>query len=167
MTLIGALLTAVCWLIQQSYSARSTQVGVAFQEKILRQTRPSLINDTSSADLAGYYSGAREATADQDSQYKDYGIDLQLFKSWRQGVVTLLEPEIPRNCAALFSGTNQTEISRITEANQNWNSSKYDQKFAKLFIDSEDCEEIRAEFDGNFYTSDEELSFPLAFSMNM
>ena len=83
-------------------------------------------------------------------------------------MVTRLEPEIPRNCAALFTGTNQTEISRVTEANRNWNSSEYDQKFANLFLnDSEGCEEIRTEFDRNFYTSDEELSFPLAFSINI
>ena len=117
-------------------------VSVLFQETVLRQTRPP-------------------------PQSENYSIDLQLFKSWKQGVVTLLEPEIPRNCAALFSGANQTEISRVTEANQNWNSSEYDQKFTNLFLDSEGCEEIRAEFNGNFYISNEELSFPLAFSINI
>jgi hypothetical protein len=134
-----SLLIAFCWFIQQSCSFRSTQVSVLYQEIVLQQTRPP----------------------------QSTGIDLQQFKSWKQGVVTLLEPEIPRNCAALFSGTNQTEISRVTQANQNWNSSEYDQNFANLFLESEGCEEIREEFDGNVYTSDEELSFPLAFSINI
>ena len=132
------LLIAICWFIQQSCSFRSTQVSDLFQKTVLQQTRPPHSE-----------------------------IDLQLFKSWKQGVVTRLEPEIPRNCAALFTGTNQTEISRVTEANRNWNSSEYDLKFANLFLDSEGCEEIRTEFDRNFYTSDEELSFPLAFSINI
>ena len=133
------LLIAICLLIQQSCSSRSMLASVLFQEKLLRQTRPP----------------------------KTYSVDLQLFKSWKQGLVTLLEPEIPRNCAALFTGANQTEINRVTEANQNWNSSEYDEKFANQFLDSEGCEKIRAEFDGNFYVTDEELSFPLAFSINI
>ena len=92
---------------------------------------------------------------------------MQQFKSWRQGVVTVVEPEIPGNCTALFIGANQTEISRVTQANQNWNSSRYDRKFSNTFLDSEDCEDIRAEFSGNFYISNEELLFPLAFSINI
>ena len=143
--------------MQQRCSSRSTQVSVLFQKKILQRTAA----DSPSP------STVFEQTRPSPQSDNYYRVDLQLFKSWKQGVVTLLEPEIPRNCAALFTGTNQTEISRVTEANQNWNSSEYDQKFANLFLDSEGCEEIRAEFDGNFYTSDEELSFPLAFSMNV
>ena len=151
------LLILICWFI---HSTRSTIVNDLFQETILGQTPPSPINISATID-------PDNGATDQDSQSRDHSIDLHLFKSWKQGVVTLLEPEIPRNCAALFSGTNQTEISRVTEANKNWNSSEYDQKFAKLFLDPEDCEEIRAEFDENFYISGEELSFPLAFSMNV
>ena len=134
------LLTIFCWFIRQKYSTHSTLVNYQKTQGKIQQDHSRTLEDS---------------------------LAMQPFKSWRQGVVTLLEPEIPRNCVALFNGTNQTEISRVTEANRNWNSSEYDQKFTKLFLDSEDCEEIGAEFDGNFYTSDEEHSFPLAFSMNI
>lgn len=93
-------------------------------------------------------------------------IDMQPFKSWNQSVVTLIEPEIPRNCSALFDG-DEREINRVANAKQNWKSSVYNQKFNKLYIDSTDCEDIRTEFEGNFYVSEEELSFPLAFSMTV
>ena len=152
------LVTLVYWFVQRNHSTRHSTIQI--QAITLGKTPTSPINTTAAA--------IGEALADRvDSLSKHHSIDLQLFKSWKQGVVTLLEPEIPRNCAALFAGVNQTEINRVTEANRNWNSSEYDQKFANLFLDSEGCEEIRAEFDGNFYTSDEELSFPLAFSINV
>ena len=92
-------------------------------------------------------------------------VDVQSFKSWNQGVVTLMEPVIPRNCEALFNG-DQKEFDRVASANQNWDHSVYNHKFNELF-DTEDCSTIRTEFEGNFYISDEELSFPLAFSMNV
>lgn len=93
-------------------------------------------------------------------------IDKQPYKSWNQSVVTLIEPEIPRNCSALFLG-DEEEIDKVTEAKKSWKSAAYNQKFKELYIDSKDCEEIRTEFEGNFYVSDEELSFPLAFSMTV
>ena len=146
------LLTVVWWFTKQKYTSHSVPITDLLQEKT-RQYRPS-----PTFTLPTYLPQIN------DSQYiKD--IDMQPFKSWRQGVVTLLEPETPRNCTALFNGqANQTEINKITK---NWNSSSYDWKFTKLFLDSEDCDNIREEFSGNFYVSDEELSFPLAFSMNI
>ena len=153
-----SLISLVYWFVQRSYSTHSTTAN----EPIEGTTR-GLTLATSTIINAS-------ANTDQELQSTEnymYSIDLQVFKSWKQGVVTLLEPEISRNCAALFTGINQTEISRVTEANRNWNSSEYDQKFANLFLNSEDCEEIRTEFEGNFYTSDEERSFPLAFSINI
>jgi hypothetical protein len=158
------LFTLIYWFVQRNYSTHSATANEPIQATAQEQTlATSPINASVTIDT-------ESGPIDQDSRSTEnlmYSIDLQQFKSWKQGVVTLLEPEIPRNCAALFTGTNQTEIRRVTEANQNWNSSEYDQKFANLYLDSEDCEEIRAEFEGNFYTSDEERSFPLAFSLNV
>ena len=159
------LVTLVYWFVQRNYSTHSTTAN----EPIEATIRGPWTLATSTI-LASVTIDTAIGATDQELQSTrnhTYSIDLQLFKSWKQGVVTLLEPEIPRNCAALFTGTNQTEISRVTEANRNWNSSEYDQRFANLFLDSEDCEEIIAEFEGNFYISDEERSFPLAFSMNV
>ena len=88
------------------------------------------------------------------------------YKSWNLSVVTLIEPEISRNCTALFKG-DTAEVNKVLAENRNWPSTAYDQKFNKLYLESEGCEDIVSEFQGNFYVSEEESSFPLAFSMNV
>lgn len=87
------------------------------------------------------------------------------YRSWKKGIVTLLEPEVSKNCSALFQG-NQEEIHRVAEVNKRWDHSRYNKKFSE-WIDSEDCQKIKIEFEENFYISGEEWSFPLAFAMNV
>ena len=87
------------------------------------------------------------------------------YKAWRHGVVTLIQPEIRRNCSLLFQG-DPGEIKRIKDENERLNSSEHD----KIFIDwvlSSDCATIKEEFTENLYTTKEELAFPLAFVMNI
>ena len=87
------------------------------------------------------------------------------YKAWTQGVMTVMEPEISRNCSLLFQG-DQDEAKRVQSENKAWNSSHYDKSFDDWAM-SGDCEKIKSEFTNNLYTAKEELDFPLAFSMNI
>ena len=87
------------------------------------------------------------------------------YKAWTQGVMTVMEPEISRNCSLLFQG-DQDEAKRVQSENKAWNSSHYDKSFDDWAM-SGDCEKIKSEFTNNLYTTKEELDFPLAFSMNI
>ena len=81
------------------------------------------------------------------------------YRAWNQGVITVMKPEISRNCSSLFQGeANNVEKERVV-----WNSSEF--ASFKDWAMSDDCERIRFEFLGNLYTTKEEVEFPLAFSM--
>ena len=87
------------------------------------------------------------------------------YKAWTQGVVTVMEPKISRNCSLLFQG-DKKEGERVERENKVWNSSQYNQTFNDWAL-SEDCEKIKSQFTNNMYTTKEELEFPLAFSINI
>ena len=87
------------------------------------------------------------------------------YKAWNDGVVTVMKPEITRNCSKLFQG-DQAEAKRVEYENEVWNSFEYDKHFNEWAM-SGDCDRIKSEFTNNMYTTNEELEFPLAFSMNV
>ena len=87
------------------------------------------------------------------------------YKGWNQGVVTVMKPEISRNCPSLFLG-DKNEVKKVQSENKAWNSSHYDKSFDEWAM-SGDCEKIKSEFTNNLYTTKEELDFPLAFSINV
>ena len=87
------------------------------------------------------------------------------YKAWTQGVMTVMEPEISRNCSLIFQG-DQDEVKRVQSENKAWNSSHYDKSFDD-WVMSGDCEKIKSEFTNNLYTTKEELDFPLAFSISV
>ena len=145
---------AVSWFMWQYRSWNWRSPVPVTDDRILEmlQSRPSPVPASSSASVEN---GREDITATQ-----------QAFKSWNRSVITLIEPKIPRNCSALMSG-DAAEINRVEQSQQNWKSSSYNKKFNKLYIDSGDCQEIRTEFENNLYVSEEERSFPLAFSMTV
>ena len=95
----------------------------------------------------------------------DCTLPLGVYRAWNQGVVTVMKPEITKNCPLLFQGES-SEVDRIKKENEAWNSAEFDKVFNDWAM-SDNCEKIRSEFMGNFYTTKEELEFPLAFSMNI
>ena len=85
------------------------------------------------------------------------------YKSWTKGVVSLLEPVVPRNCSLLFAGDKQ-EIERVQAAtNATGELLVYSQNKESILNDLNDCYYVKNEFSNNFYTSQEEIDFPLAF----
>ena len=87
------------------------------------------------------------------------------FRSWKHGLVTVMKPEISKNCSLLFQG-DPDEIERVREQNKMWNGTRNSNKFFDWALTG-NCSRIREDFFGNFYTSREEMDFPLAFSINV
>lgn len=87
------------------------------------------------------------------------------FNSWKTGVVTVMRPEISRNCSLLFEG-DPDEMKRVREQNQNWNGTQNSKHFFEWSLTG-NCTRIRDEFFDNFYVSREEMNFPLAFSLSI
>ena len=87
------------------------------------------------------------------------------YKAWSQGVVTVMRPQISKNCSILFQG-DQNEAKRVEYENKVWDSSEYDNYFDE-WATSTACSRIKLEFTNNLYTTKEELEFPLAFLMNI
>ena len=79
-----------------------------------------------------------------------------VFKSWSRGFVTKIGLLLHRNCSKLMAG-NVTKIERtIRPLNRRKNAYHTTANFSK-------CTHIMTEFNDNFYVSNSERSFPIAF----
>lgn len=92
-------------------------------------------------------------------------LPLEGYKSWKQGVLTVMQPRIHRNCSLLLRG-NAREVSRVRKENKVWNSAEFDRDFYDMAIFG-NCSKIRSELMENLYVTKEELDFPLAFLLNV
>ena len=81
------------------------------------------------------------------------------IKSWRSEVITQLEPPVEKNCGLLQSG-NRNEISRVKNALKSWSNSESEQQWIQRM---DNCSNVIEEFSNNFYISQEEINFPLAY----
>ena len=81
-------------------------------------------------------------------------VNFQRIKSWSKGVLTEMRPSIRQNCSKLILG-DQQEINRTQLLLQ-----KLD--FEPTF-NYTTCSQIRTDFSDNFYVSDIEKRFPLAY----
>ena len=85
------------------------------------------------------------------------------FKAWNQGVVSVIEPVVTKNCSLLFAG-DIGEVDRVkTYAKKTGNLFVYSSE-DKVLNDSKNCTWLTYEFSNNFYTSQEEKDFPIAFT---
>jgi hypothetical protein len=86
------------------------------------------------------------------------------FKSWTRGSITKLTPEIHANCTLLFKGGDELEVAQVLLTSYTWPAKKYALIFEKRVKESH-CTHFKDELEDNFYTTKEELDFPLAFAM--
>lgn len=83
------------------------------------------------------------------------------FKAWKSGLVTVLEPVIPRrDCKKLIDG-DKAEARRIQAASKQWTSSITDTLFLKQ---TRECNHLQQTFNNNLYNTILERDFPLAFT---
>ena len=85
-----------------------------------------------------------------DQQYVHY-------KAWSKGIVTEITPSIQQNCSKLINADDK-ETNRVTQLLQGSSTFYIDANYSN-------CDEIQHEFYGNFYVSDTEKTFPLAFAL--
>ena len=76
--------------------------------------------------------------------------------------LTILQPTLEKNCSLLRAGDVE-EVRRVKQRLKTWNDSEAQEQFS-LWI-SGDCPSIVRVFSNNFYVSQEELDFPVAFTM--
>ena len=86
------------------------------------------------------------------------------FKSWTGDIVTKLTPVIQANCTSLFIGDNKSEIDRVQNTLHSWPIKEHTYEFVRL-IKEQNCTHFKDELEDNFYTTKDELGFPLAFTM--
>ena len=83
------------------------------------------------------------------------------FTTWKHGQVTVTKPATDTNCTALVEGDQQaTQLARFSL--KGWRDAETEEEFARKI---NNCSYIREEFGNLFYVSEEELKFPLAFSL--
>ena len=82
------------------------------------------------------------------------------FKAWKNGLLTVLKPEIPRKCQKLFDN-DQEEIERAKNDNKVWKNELSDDEFLQK---TRNCSWVREELSDNLYNTQFEKHFPLAFT---
>ena len=82
------------------------------------------------------------------------------FKSWKDGVVTVVKPVIKRSCTKIFAG-DQREIVRVRRQNMNWKDEVTDNKLLKMV---ENCNRVKEYLHDVMYTTKLERSFPIAYT---
>ena len=82
------------------------------------------------------------------------------YRSWNQGMVTLLTPAVTVNCSRVIEG-DEDEISRVTNITKMWKNSLSD---TDMLEKVKSCQWLREYFSNNLYNSKLELEFPLAFT---
>ena len=83
------------------------------------------------------------------------------FKSWEKGVVTEFGIPIKRDCGKLREHSHN-EISNVKAQVESWKELKPWEEFA-LKYKYKNCREIREDFENNFYVSELEHNFPIAY----
>ena len=81
--------------------------------------------------------------------------------------MTKVTPEIHANCAVLFKGDSnefEVEVTQVRLASRSWPAKEHALRFAKL-VKNHTCTNFKDELEDNFYTTKEELDFPLAFAL--
>ncbi len=89
--------------------------------------------------------------------------DVVTFKSWGLRAITILEPNIQKNCQKIFKGDKQ-EAKRVLEESAKWINPVQDTDLLKL---TENCLWVRNTFGDNLYTTKLEKSFPIAFTFTI
>ena len=82
------------------------------------------------------------------------------FKAWKSGLVTVLEPVIPRDCRKLMAG-DKAERRKIRAASKVWKNALTHAMFLKQ---TKDCFWLVRMFRNNLYNTALEQSFPVAFT---
>ena len=85
------------------------------------------------------------------------------FKSWEDGVVTVLKPVIARNCSKLLAGDKE-EIRRVQARKKEWENSLTD---GELLQKTKSCRWVKYYFTNNLYTTQLERSFPIAYTITV
>ena len=81
------------------------------------------------------------------------------YKSWKQGVVTVLKPIIQRNCTKLFAG-DKVEAERIKQESESWMNALSNNEFLER---TRNCSWLREELTGNLYNTALEKDIPMAY----
>jgi len=81
------------------------------------------------------------------------------FKAWKRGVVTLVNPQIEKNCSKLLAG-DEKEREKVKKALEGWKSQL---NYSELLNNTKNCSWLVDDFIGNLYNSKLEKSFPIAF----
>ena len=74
--------------------------------------------------------------------------------------LTVLQPVIEKNCSLLRAG-NSKEVWRVKRLLRKWSDSEAQKQFSSWM--SGDCPSVARQFSDNFYVSQEEVDFPIAF----
>lgn len=85
------------------------------------------------------------------------------WPAWENRRVTELMPPVKADCDKLWKGS-ESEIELVKKRLENWENIVLDNVFIRDYLT--DCEMMQQDF-MNFYTSEEEKQFPIAYLMNV
>ena len=88
-------------------------------------------------------------------------VPLSRLKSWSDGVVTVVQPAVERNCTNIIAG-DQEEIKNVRNRSLEWKNRLTNEELLEM---TKNCSWVRDYFHGNLYTTKLEISFPMAYTL--
>lgn len=150
------ILTAInIFVFSYSYRNPTTRSDVVEQQKSVRapvgvSTPPVLFNNYP------HLTEAAKLTLDQCKKKP-------FWLPWERGVVTRMSPSIRANCERLWKG-DEKEAESVQQQLYGWQNGISDRYYLKHYLTN--CSVIKSEFN-NFYVSQEEIEFPIAYLLNI
>ena len=113
-----------------------------------------------SARTTVYFYDANKPVLRRAALIAECSLPQPVFNAWKNGLVTILKPELPRNCQKLFNG-DPLEIRKQKGYVARWRSKFSDRDLLQA---TSKCSWVKEYFTNNLYTTKLEQSFPIAFT---
>ena len=99
--------------------------------------------------------------------YKPCEVPIEGFKAWNKGVVTVIKPEIKKNCSKIISG-DILEIKQVTQLSVDWKNKfsheMFSTKSQNIFKEMLwNCKKLGEYLTNNLYNTELEINFPVAY----
>ena len=104
-----------------------------------------------------YTSTAQESEGNVTIAMTVFASHVAEYRSWAKGVITQISPLVQHNCSKLMAG-DEAELKKVSKIR-----SAKKQTLENFNLSS--CRHIREEFYNNFYVSEVERMFPIAFTL--
>ena len=73
---------------------------------------------------------APNASGVSKQEYNPCKVPIGGFKAWNEGIITVIKPEMKKNCSKIISG-DVLETEQVTQLSVDWNDTFFSEKYSE------------------------------------